>query len=675
VPRHEDAKVSFTSGPRRWRVGVPLALVSAAAFLPVVGNGFVSWDDGVNFLENVAYRGLGWENLRWAWTTFLLGVYQPVSWMLLEAEYVVWGMKPGGYHLTSVLLHAANSIILLVLTTVLLERIDHATGEPTRDRRTTTIAAAAAVALFAVHPLRVEVVAWASCQPYLACALFSMLSVLSYLRASDDRRPDRERSGWRWLSVAWFLFLAALLSKAVAVPIALVLVILDVYPLGRLGSGTWRRRWFGPAARGVWLEKLPFFALSFLFIAVAIVAKERSRALHTLAHSGFAARLAQACYGVCFYLVKTIAPFGLTGCYPLPRDLSFTDPVFVASVVTVLAVSVSAFLLRRRWPGLLAAWASYLVILAPSSGLIRMSRQIAADRYSYVASIGGVVALAYALDRICRRSGLRGPCLGVAAGLVVALSVLTWRQCLTWQSSLALWSHAHQHGGSDDPKVLSGLGVAFYEVGRDDEARATIAHALALEPAMVESQITLGLVLSRMGKTEEARQQFITALALDPGSAQAMTGLGIALGRLGRPNEAERYYREALRINPAQVAAHNNLGISLARRGRFREAAAEFSAALRINPDQPEAENNLGSALADQGKTAQAITHYAAALRLKPRYADAHAGMGSALARRGRPDEADACFAAALALEPDHPVARNGRALIGRMRKRPMPGR
>ena len=226
-------------------------------------NFFVDWDDQDNFLNNSHFRGVGTDQLRWAWTTRLLGVYQPLSWMILEAEYSAFGLDAGGYHLFSLGLHAVNAAVLYVATYSILKLcIKSETARPDRWPRTCSGMAAA---LFAVHPLRAEVVAWASCQPYLPCALFSMLSVLAYLQAQDAGRSARSPLMARRFPG---LLAAALLSKAVAVSVPLVFLILDVYPLQRLGGerGWWRDR-------GVWLEKVPFLALSLAFMVVAWRAK------------------------------------------------------------------------------------------------------------------------------------------------------------------------------------------------------------------------------------------------------------------------------------------------------------------------------------------------------------------------------------------------------------------
>ena len=254
--------------------------------------------------------GWGAAQVKWAWSTFWLGVYQPLAWLLFEVQYVFWKLDPHGYHLTSLILHAANAVVLYVLTVTLLVRCQ--TDLWLKSPWTCSLGAGLATALFAVHPLRVEAVAWASCQPYLPCALFSMLAVLAYLRAFEMGSSPR----WGWLVASFVLFVAALLSHAVAVSLPVVLLILDVYPLRRFGDGP--GRWFGTAARRVWWEKVPFIMVSLVFMGLAIAARSRNHWLSTEQNDA-SASIAQACYGIWFYIIKTVLPLDLVAVYPLPQ--------------------------------------------------------------------------------------------------------------------------------------------------------------------------------------------------------------------------------------------------------------------------------------------------------------------------------------------------------------------
>ncbi len=221
------------------RLSMRLALLAIVAMLPAISIGYLMGDDDANFLDNVGFRGIGWRHLRWAWTTTLVGVYQPISWMLLEAQYALWGMNPKGYHYVSLAFHALNVMVLFWLTIELIHRC-RPDRTPEENRRLTW-ASAASVALFAVHPLRAEVVSWMSCQPYLPCALVTMLTVLAYLEAHNETRSSRSRM--HWLIATFFLWVAAILSKAPAITLPLVLLVLDVYPLRRIGRGRGVRAW------------------------------------------------------------------------------------------------------------------------------------------------------------------------------------------------------------------------------------------------------------------------------------------------------------------------------------------------------------------------------------------------------------------------------------------------
>ena len=649
---------------RTWLVAVPLALVVVAAFLPVLGNGFVDWDDDMNFLKNPSYRGLGPAQVRWAWSTFWLGVYQPLAWLLLEAQYAVWQLDPRGYHLTSLLLHTANAVVLYLLTLTLLFRCRADSG--LRSPWTIALAAGLASALFAVHPLRVEAVAWASCQPYLPCTLFSILAVLAYLRAFGMDSSPR----WGWLAGSFVLFVLALLFKAAAVTLPAVLLILDVYPLRRLGSRP--RRWFERSAWRAYSEKVPFALVSLVFMGLAIAAKAEARTLVPLENHGVAARIAQACYGTWFYLVKTAIPTGITAFYPLPARVNWHAPPFLAGIVATLEVSAGLLLLRRRWPGLLAVWLSYLVLLAPASGLVRIGIQVAADRYSYLSMMGFVVLIAAGLGRpwpsaLRSRPGAIGIIM-LGLGSLVGLVSLTRDQCRTWRSSEALWRQALDHGAARSREVHNGLGAALAQLGRSEEAAAHYAEAIRIDPRFAKAHNNLGLLLTQLGRSEAAAAHLAEAIRLDPRSAEAHNNLGLLLAQLRRSEEAAAHYAEAIRLNPRSAEAHNNLGVLLTHLGRSEEAAAHYAEAIRLNPRSAEAHNNLGVLLAHLGRSEEAVAHYAEAIRLDPRSAEAHNNLGLLLAHLGRSEEAAAHFAEAIRLDPgDAGLHKNLGVLLDRL--------
>ena len=507
---------------RAWLVNL-LVFVVMVAYQPVLQNDFVNWDDYDNFRFNYDYRGLTLGTLRWAWTTYLCGVYQPVSWMILSAEHALWGMAPRGYHFASLVLHTLNAVVLYYMSLALLRRVwPESAG---RDALAARIGSALAAMAFAVHPLRVEVVAWASSQPYLPCALFCMLTVLAYVRASEAIGGRRTA----WLGVACLLFGLALLSKAAAVGLAAVLLVLDVYPLRRLPDNP--RRWFESESRRVLWEKVPFIAITAAFMVVAVQAKQQVKTVAPFHLDGpeCSSRLAQAGYGTWFYLAKTVCPWGFSPFYPLPDKIGLTEWPFALCVAATAGAGVVLFRLRRRWPGLLAAFASYFIILSPNLGFIRIGNQIAADRYSYIASIGFVVLLAYYLGRLIRTGQ---PPLRIASvvvtmsAIILGLIGLTWLQCRVWRTDWSLWSQAYNLGVHRAQEVNVGLATAFIQQGRFGEAARHLEeairvhhHGASILPGSASSQdmlgsslYTYGSVLSQQYELKKARSAFRHAI-------------------------------------------------------------------------------------------------------------------------------------------------------------------
>jgi protein O-mannosyl-transferase len=526
-----------------------LVALTLIAFAPALDNGFLNWDDDDNFLLNQHFRGLGWAQVAWAWTTFHMGAYQPLGWMLLSAESRAWGLDPRGYHAVGVLFHAANTAALFALTLALLRHVGIDRGEGRN------ACAALAVALWAVHPLRVEAVAWVSSQTYLPCALFSILAVLAYLRACDQGSGSRPRA--RWMIASWGLFLASLLCKAPAVALPAVLVILDIYPLNRLGGGP--GRWLGPAARRVWREKVPFFGLSLVFLVLAYFAKALTQVPPLGKTPDLLTRLGMFCYGVWFYLLKTVVPRDLTAYYALSGPWDWTRPRFLASVLGLLGVSAALLLARRRWPWALAVWAAFLMFLALSPVLVGMSPQFAfaADRYTYFAEMPIVPLLAAGFVRIASRRPPRAVIAWTAAGLAVVtgLTVLTRSQVRTWKDPESLWTHAIAHGAGHRMAPYVSLGTFYRAQGRTDQAIATYRAAVRvpLDPTDLKSRIfvhlQLGSLLDQKGDTADAAAQI----------AEGEYLYGHVLADQGREREAVRYFESAVHFNSSHKKARAEL--------------------------------------------------------------------------------------------------------------------
>jgi protein O-mannosyl-transferase len=653
--------LTAASAPRRRIVYlvVPtgLALISIVPFLPALEAGFVNWDDDTNFLNNPDYRGVGAAQLQWMFTTFLMGHYIPLTWMTLGLDYVVWGMNPFGYHLTNILLHAANAALFYFVALRLL-----LAGGPGRSADATfapIVGAGFATLLFAIHPLRAESVAWVTERRDVLSGLFYLAVVGAYVRYCDLSVRELGRAHgareWYWASVG--LFALALLSKAMAMTLPAILFVLDAYPLRRLSSIGGHRRWL--PSRSLVLEKLPFFLLSLAAAITALVAL--THATHVASGSdqisvgadatagvSLVDRVAISAYALSFYVSKIAVPLGLSAAYELPPPSGFEAWPSYLSGAAILLVTAAVVIGRRRWPALAAIWVAYIVMLSP----VIWVPQIAADRYTYLACAGwallGGVGLAFVWRSWQQRNIDRRITVllaGLAVAVVVALSILTWNQVNTWRDSETLWTHAV--AGRPSSLGHFKLGVTLEHRGNFTKAIENFEAALRINPDYADAHSALGFAFAIQGRLREAFEQFNYALRLRPRLATAHTGLGLLLARQDNLSEAADHFHRALDSDPRDAQAHTNLGLILKKWGQWGEAATHFRQAAQIDPDSEQAQRaqrEWGLALAEQGELSEATIHLRAAVRIDPRDARAHQSLGEVLLRQGRADEAEEHF-------------------------------
>jgi Tfp pilus assembly protein PilF len=405
-------------------------------------------------------------------------------------------------------------------------------------------------------------------------------------------------------------------------------------------------------------------------MGLAVLGRVQERHLVAVENWGIGARIAHACYGIGFYALKTIVPRNITHFYAMPARVVWYELPYVAYIVGTVAVSVALFLLLRRRPALLAVWLSYLVILAPNSGLMRIGAQIAADRYSYIAMLGVVVLVAAGLVlglQAARRAWawpVAAAWTAASLGVPLGLIVLSWDQCRVWRTSEGLWRHALNHGAIASWGAHNNLGVILSRQGRPEEAWREFSQALALNPTYADAHNNIGMLLKAQGRLAEAQNKFTEALRLNPALVDAHNNLGGLLARQGRTEEAREEFDVALRIDPRSADAHSNLGALLNTQGRLAEADAELDAALRLNPGLADAHNNRGVLLGKQGRLEEARAEFAAAAELKPDFADPHYNLGLLLMQQGRLLEASAEFSQALRLKPDYAEAHNNLGVL-----------
>lgn len=605
------------SRPARTRLLAALVFVLACLpFLPALGNGFVDWDDRQNFLDNPNYRGFAPNNLVWMFTSIHMGHYMPVTWLTSALDHALWGMNPSGYHLTNILLHGAVAALLFQLIAELLAR-----SAPDTSPRSRALCAAAGALLYAAHPLRVESVAWATERRDVLSGALLLVSVLAYVR-------ERRR-------VSIVAFGLSLLAKTSGMLLPLVLLVLDVYPLRRQHE-SWRARIE---------EKLPWICMAALAAWVAWLGQAQTvGALTTLSELGLTERLTLTAHALVFYLWKTVWPSGLAPLYPIELAPAPTDARTLVNVAVLLVVSGAAFRLRRSYPALAVAWISYLVLLAPVSGLAHAGQHFAADRYSYLPAMPAGFLVAGALLSAKRARAARpAACLAVVA--IGALGALTWRQTLVWRDSLTLWSQVAAVA-TDSSIGPHRLGVALHEAGRHEEAIAAFERALERPPPRGQDDARYDLAEAQFAAGDAVAALASVALVLEP----RPTHVGALLlaeeihVRAGQPERAVALYERALARDPRFLAGRARLSNLHRGAGRFDLAVEQAQRALDLAPGSDVAHAMLGLALLETGQAADAVRaegHLRSALASTPADTDLLRALARSLDRQNRRDEAE----------------------------------
>jgi tetratricopeptide (TPR) repeat protein len=669
---------------RPWFVALALAVATVATYAPVLWCDFVGYDDTVYVTENWhVLQGLTWEQVDWAFANLTAGFWHPLTWLSHMLDAQLYGLHAWGHHLTNLLLHTASTVLLFML----LRRM---TGFLWRS--------ALVAALFAVHPLHVESVAWVAERKDVLSAFFGFICLWFYVSYTQSQSGGRESAITRYL-VSLLFFACSLASKATLVTLPFLMLALDYWPLKRVRSEECGVRSGGqqnlqPATSpfvALLLEKLPFLALSLASGLLTIHAEKSIGAVATKGGIPLLMRASNAVVSCVRYLGQMVWPFNMAVFYPYPKALSLW--LIGGAALLLIGITVWVVLAARRRPYLAVGWAWFVVVLLPVSGLIQVGSHSRADRYTYVPLVGIFLMIVWGVVEVLSRS--RSPKL--LAGIIVAALLLAcgWRtqdQLRHWRNAESLFSHALAVTRDND-LALNNVGYHIMtSAGQVDEAMDYFRRAITINPNGVEQWDNLGFALVRKGQNADAVPCFEAALRLNPQHANTHNNLGNALSNLGRIDEAIGHYRLALQVRPDYAEAQNNLGIALVQkgeldeamvhfraavqykpgysvahnslgnvltlRGHFQEAVPEYEAALRLDPDYAEAHNNLGYALAGLGRFAEAVSHYQRALQLNAGYVSAYYNLGCALAQLGRRPEAVAQLQEALRLQPAYADAR-----------------
>ena len=612
--------------------GLFLIVATLIVYAPVKDYQFVDLDDDLYVAHNPRIQnGLTWGNIVWALRTLEAGFWHPLTWWSHMLDCELFGLNPGGHHLTNLLLHTLNVFLLFWL-------LQQATGAVWRSFLVG--------ALFALHPLNVESVAWVAERKNVLSTLFWLLTIWAYLRYV-------KKPGWkRYLQVV-SLFVLGLMAKPMLVTLPCVLLLLDYWPLGRLGS-SWSE--FRQKYSTLLLEKVPLLSLAVANGLLAIQAQQGMGALPSLQQFSFGARLANAVTANMSYLSKMIWPTDLVVFYPHP-ETSLSVGHIVLAILVVSTISLLVWLGTPSFPYLSVGWLWYLGTLLPVSGLIQVGQHAMADRYMYVPLMGLFILVVWGFTQWLDRWQVRKELwIGASVCLLIGLSLSTRSQLAHWQNSITLFEHTIRSTDNND-LIHNNLGTALLERGEIKRAIEHFSAALEIKPDSPKVLYNMGLALKTEGRLEAAVRYFSKALEINPKLAGAHNNLGIMLLAQGHLEEAIQRFSKALENDPQMVPAHNNLGTALVGTGRVDEALWHFSKAVAISPDQPRAYNNLGAALDLLGRTEEAIYNYRRSLELAPGSYLTLNNLGKIFMDNGNLDEAARHFSRATELEPNFSAA------------------
>jgi Flp pilus assembly protein TadD len=622
-----------------------LFIVTLSVYWQITSHEFINYDDGLYVTENPHVQaGLTRESIIWAFTTGHAVNWHPLTWLSHMLDIDIYGLNPIGHHLTNLQFHILNSILLFLVFKMM-------TGALWQS--------AFVAALFALHPLHVESVAWVAERKDVLSTFFWILSMWAYVRYV--RQPEKKRY---FLLILFFIL--GLMSKPMLVTLPFVLLLLDFWPLSRFQSTTKESNNFSyKTLTSLVLEKLPLFVLTAVSSFVTFFVQQHGGAIKSLEAVPMDLRIVNALFSYLSYLGKAIWPQNLALIYPYP-SISIIWQITL-SVPVLICISILTIKLARSFPYLTTGWLWYLGTLVPVIGLVQVGNQSMADRYTYISFIGIFIIVAWGMADIFSRWQNQKTLLALLAGIVIAsFMVCTCFQVQKWQNSITLLKHAINVTYNNSMAHYT-FGHALDQQGRLEEAVLQYNKAIKIRPEFAMAHNNLGAALSRKGELKEAIYHFNEAVNIHPDYATAHNNLATVLLTQGKFEEALSHYREAIRINPEDECTRKNLANFLFNQGRTDEALSHYNKVLLFNPEDWDTHYKLGRILIKQDKVNEALNHFSEAIKLNPDFAEVYNEAGIILARLGQLNKANAFFLKAIQIKPDSIEAKNNLLILKRM--------
>jgi protein O-mannosyl-transferase len=556
-----------------------LIIASCIAFGRIAGNDFTNFDDNAYITENNHIQsGINPESIKWAFTSLDVFYWHPMTWLSHMLDWSLFGANAGGHHLISLLLHIGAVIFLFLFL----------------NKTTNNIwPSAFAAAFFALHPLRVESVAWAAERKDVLSMFFGMACLYAYAFYAENSKLSR-------YLLSLTLFTLALMSKPMMVTLPFVLMLLDYWPLER-----WQRAMDEPArnkfnsARGLIWEKVPFILLTIASSLVTFWGQNKAGALASIERISLLKRVTNAIISYTAYLGKIFWPVNLAVFYPYEHSFPFWQ--VIASCFILIGITIVVIYVRKKMSFLFVGWFWYLGAMIPLIGLIQAGSQAMADRHTYLPSIGIAIMLAWGIPLLCQRVGIRKKILLPAAIAVLAiLTVLTWRQCGYWKNSIELFSHALRVT-KNNYLMHNDRGTTYANLGQYQLAISDYNNAIRLKEDYADAYYNRGRAYYKMGHYQHATEDYNEAIRLKPEHAYAYNNRGILYGELGQYQLAMEDFNKAIRLKPDYADAYNNRGTTYVKLGQYQHAVEDFSNAIDLKKDYADAYNNRGITYFKQG--------------------------------------------------------------------------
>lgn len=613
-------------------LALSVALATFFVYLPTLKNRFLEWDDQLYIFENPYIKSVNTKFFKWAFSNFYASNWHPLTWISHALDYAVWGLNPLGHHLTNIILHSVNSLVVVFLVIRLVEVFKERTTNKGQvsfmDNRTILIAGGITGSLFGLHPVHVESVAWVSERKDLLCALFFMLSIMAYVsfvipncsessckRGSGQARMTNNQAvitgpGLRFFNKYYLFslgfFILALLSKPMAVSLPAVLLILDWYPFERVQSFK--------AFRAALVEKLPFIAMSLLSSILTVVAQRAGGAIQPMEFTPLSTRVLVGVKSLIAYLWKMTLSLNLIPFYPYPEKVALFSLEYISAIALMIGITIACVILagkRKLW---LAVWCYYFVTLLPVLGIVKVGGQSMADRYTYLPSLGPFLIIGLLAAWISRKintfikwgTAFKTAGATIAVLVFVSLSYLTIKQISIWENSLVLWDYVIEK----DPGIshaYSNRGIAFQRMDQLDRAIEDFSRALTLDPSRSQNYYNRGIIFQRRGQLDKAIEDYSRAIAINPSYYMAYGNRGLAFESINRLDKAIEDYNRVIALYPSYYIIYAYRGRTFKRMGHIDKAIADFTAAINLNQNDALLFRNRGFIYLEDGQIGPAL--------------------------------------------------------------------